>query len=189
MSLKIFNIEINISFLFLLVITLMIFIDKSGLIIPMLISISLHEFAHILAMLLTRCRIKRINLIPCCIEISRDFCDKTSGEIFISISGPLINIVLFFVFYKIDIVFSLINLCLGLFNILPLTTLDGGEILKTILLKKFSEDKVNLILKTFNLTFGVFGLVSGIVLMIENKINFTLILFSIYIIILNIIKI
>lgn len=189
MKIKLFNIQVNISFLFLSVITLMIFIDKSGLVLPMLLSVLLHEAAHIFAMIFVGSKIKTINLIPCSVEITRDFCENSYKEIIISLAGPLLNFILFIIFFKSKFVFSIINLCFCVFNILPLSTLDGGEILKIILSKNFSAPKVNLILKAFNLTFGIFGLIAGIVLFAENKLNLTLILFSLYIIILNIIKI
>lgn len=189
MKFAFFGIKIYISFLFLSIITIMIFIDKSGLILPMLLSVFLHEIAHITVMVLLKSKIKEINLIPCSLEIVRDSSQLSIYEILISISGPLINLILCAVFLKNRPLFAAINFCYGAFNLLPLTTLDGGEILKIILSRRFSEEKISLILKCFNLTFGLFGLIFGILIFLENQLNLTLIIFSLYIIILNIIKI
>lgn len=188
MRFEILGIKIEVSFLFLAVITFMFFIDKSGFLLPMAIAIFLHEAAHISCMSILGFKAKEIKLIPGGIQIIRSFCLKKKYEILISISGPFINFILFVLFWNLNLQFSAINLCIGILNILPLKSLDGGEILEIVLEDKISEDKVKKILITLNLIIGILGIIVEIFLILNKSANISLILFSIYLILSVIIK-
>ena len=66
-------------------------------------------------------------------------------DVFVICAGPLVNIVLWaicFVIYKLtlcSIVYdaAMVNLSLGLFNLLPIESTDGGQLLKIFLDKSF----------------------------------------------------
>ena len=189
MKFKLFKTQITVSYLFISIITFMIFIDKSGFILPMMLSVVLHEMAHLLTMSAFGCEPMSVNLIPCSVEIKRDICKSYKKEILISLSGPFLNIFLFVIFLKINLEFSLINLCFGLFTLLPLSILDGGEILKVVLSHTLNENKAKIIFKIINFTIGVLGIFLGVFLLVRQNGNISLILFSVYIILFNIIKI
>ena len=184
MKFNFFGTKINVSFLFLAIITFMFLIDKSGILMPMSIAVILHEISHLIAMGIFRCQPKEIRLIPGGIEITRSFCLKKKTEILISLSGPFINIFLFVVFLKIDIEFSLINLCIGVFNLLPLSFLDGGE----ILIKLLGEYKAEKIFKLLSILIGGLGVFLGVYLIINKIPNISLLIFSVYLILSIIIK-
>ncbi len=188
MKFSLFGTKISVSFLFLSLITFIMFIDKSGYIIPMSIAVILHEIAHLVCMSILGCQPKEIRLIPGGIEITRTFYLKKQKEILISASGPFINILLFLLFLNLHLEFALINLCIGVFNLLPLTTLDGGEIFKIILSYKIGEDKAKNILGILNLFLGISGVFFGVLLFLNKTPNISLILFSLYLILSVIIK-
>lgn len=188
MKFTIFGTKITVSFLFLAIITFMFLIDKSGFLLPMTISIILHEIAHLVLMSVFGCQPKEILIIPGGIEIRRSFCLRKNQEILISLSGPFINIFLFIVFLNLNLEFSLINFCIGIFNLLPLTFLDGGEILKILLRNKIGEEKAENILGLINFFIGMLGIFFGVFLIINKTPNISLIVFSIYLITSVIIK-
>ncbi len=188
MRFEILGTKISVSFLFLAIITAMLLIDKSGLLIPMIIAITLHETAHLACMYVLGCAPKEIRLIPGGIEIIRSFCLKKYYEILISISGPFINIFLFLIFSNFNLEFSVINLCIGVFNLMPLKSLDGGEILLIILRNKIGEEKAKKFLELLNFLMGVIGIVFGIFLFLNKTPNVSLIIFSIYLLLSIIIK-
>lgn len=189
MIFKIFKTEIFVSYLFVAIIIFIIFIDKSGLILPMLISVFIHEITHLLVMAAFGCQPKSVILIPSSIEIKRDICDSFKKEVIISFSGPCSNLLIFVIFFKINIEFSLINLCIGIFNLLPISILDGGEILKIIFSKILSIEKGKNILKIIDIFISVLGIILGAILFFQKNGNFSLIIFSTYILLLSIVKI
>ncbi len=196
MKFSVLKTKIEVSFLFIALLSLVILTDTTGLIIPTVIAVILHEFSHLLAMYYFGCSPKKIKIIPAAIEITRDFCQKNSQEIIISLAGSVANILTFlityFLFFKgkniIFLNFAVVNFVIGFFNLLPLKSLDGGNILFKILCFKLSAEKSERILNIINFIIGLAGILVGVFLIINGKINLSVIIMSIYIILSVIIK-
>ncbi len=148
MKFTILNVKFKISFLPLAVISIMLFLDKSGYSNKMFISIFIHELGHIIAMIFFGINFKEINLNLGTLQIKRDISDNKMEEIFISLFGPFFNLIFFILFYKIDLEFSLINLVYFAINLIPANVFDGGDIFKVILKKFFKSKTVNYVFKT-----------------------------------------
>ena len=99
MRFKIFGTEIYLSFLFLGLITIMLATDKTGFMLPTIFAVVMHETAHLFAMWLLDCSPKRIKLIPASVQISTSFSKGYKNDILVSLSGPVINLVLFGTLY------------------------------------------------------------------------------------------
>ncbi len=188
MKFRLFGTKIEISFLFLAFLCFIIFTDKSGLIIPMIIAVVLHETAHLLCMRVFGCQPKAIRLIPASVSVIRDFCSAPKKEMLISLSGPFINVFMFVVFYRINIEFSIINLLIGCFNLLPFKGLDGGEIIHKALSVKVGEERADRILNLINFVAGAVGIFMGIFLIINKTPNISVIIISIYFLLSVIVK-
>ncbi len=77
-------------------------------------------------------------------------------KMFVALAGPISNIILAIIFFikKDYIIISYINILLGIFNLLPIYPLDGGRIIKQILIillgrrkaLKYTNDISNIIL-------------------------------------------
>lgn len=190
MKFKIFGTEIQITFLFMAFITLLLSVDKSGYAMPMLFAVTAHEAAHLITMYLLGCNPKAIKLIPASVRIVREISCKTKNEVLISISGPLINLFFFALFYVVFIfcrkenilTFAIINLIIAVFNLLPVNALDGGIVLKKILMLFFNENKTNIILNIITVIFGMVIFVLGVFLVLNSN-NFSLIIISLYLLI------
>ncbi len=197
MKFKLFGTEIYISLLFIAVITLMILFDKTGMAVPCLCAVSLHEIAHLFAMWVLECSPKRIKLIPASIQISTSFTRPYKNDIIIAACGPCANLVLFLTLYfnylafknEIVLYYALINLLIGLFNALPVAGLDGGTILFSALSKKYSPNKAAIVLKLVTAIVAVAAIVCAIVLTVNGKLNITLYIIGIYLFIMAIVKI
>lgn len=80
--------------------------------------------------------------------IQKDLLLSYSQELFILTCGPVLNIIFYIIFQaiysiiKIEILesFAVQNLLIGIMNLLPISSLDGGQIL-SIVLKKFFDDE------------------------------------------------
>lgn len=104
-------------------------------------------------------------------------------QILIYVAGPISNMSLALIFNKIKLVFE-INMFLGILNLIPIFPLDGYNILKNILIMRFSNNIVNKILKIINLFLLIIMSFLAIILLIFD-LNPCFMFFIIYVIILT----
>ena len=196
MKLKFLGTEIYISFLFVCLVSFMIAVDRTGYIIPTGVFVILHELGHLFAMWLFECGPKRIKLVPQSIEITRGFSNKPYGEAVIALMGPLVNIVLFGIFYlnyiyfknEVLLTFSLLNLIIALFNLLPLIGLDGGTIVFNIVAKRFGIEKATKTVAILTIVVGFSILTFGFYVLINGSFNPSLFIIAIYLLISPLVK-
>ena len=181
MSFCIYKTKIYISFFFCAGLLLFTLIDKSGLVLPVLLASLLHEIGHIFALYIVKNPPSEINFIVGGIEIKTN---AAKNNIFVSLCGPLLNILLFLVFYNTNLNFSAINLLLGSFNLLPFCGLDGASIICEIF--KNSE-KTQKFITVLTILFSIFLFVTAVfVKTADNKISFVLL--SLYFMLFTLLK-
>ncbi|MBQ9355159.1 MAG: site-2 protease family protein [Clostridia bacterium] len=192
MRFRFFGTEIYISFLFSAVIAFMIATDRTGLVIPTLFSVLLHEVGHLIFMWIFECEPKSIKLVPASISITRGMSAKKYGDLLISLAGPMVNLIMFCSLYvnflitksAFSLDCALINLAFFIFNMLPVSGLDGGIILKIILSKKFKDPlKAERIVRIITLAVGLLVGIIGITLIINGELNISVFIVAIYILI------
>ena len=130
--------KIYVSPLFLLWITALLIIDKTGQIGIMLLSCLCHKLGHIAVMFAVGGSPAEISFFPFSVDIKKGNADLSLfGELAIHIAGIATNFVvgflsiLSFLRWNSDslFVFSASNISVGLFNLLPIEGLDGGNFL------------------------------------------------------------
>ena len=145
--------KIDVNFGFVLVTILICFLYKINIYFIFIISILLHEMAHMIVGVCLGLKIKKImfNPLGVCLEfIGYRENKKTIKRIIINLSGPLFNFIFAIIIshlnieYKLKIDLFYTNLLLGIFNLLPIIPLDGGKILKEILSIKFGYKNANI---------------------------------------------
>ncbi len=196
MKFKLFGTEIYISFLFCAVITLMLLTDKTGLMLPTLFAILMHEMGHLFMMWVVDSAPKSVKLIPASIQITTPFQRRYRNDVLISFAGPLVNIVLFLTLYfnflafrnQTTLYFGVLNLVIALFNLLPIKGLDGGTILYCILAKYKGVEKASLILKYITLLASAVIIATAIILSIGGNINISFYIVGIYLLIASLVK-
>ena len=196
MTVKFLGLKIKITFLFSALICLMLFIDRTGLIIPLMLAVSVHELAHIAAMKMLDCAPSEIELVPGSIKIINPQKYDRRKENIILLCGPLSNLLLFIVFYLGFVfcgytrllVFSTVELVVALFNLLPAKGLDGGALLYNFLLKITSVLRATLFFLIISVFTGTFFLSFGILCAVSGNLNPSLIILGLYIIILSFFK-
>ena len=197
MKFKLLGTEIYISFLFIALLTFMLATDRTGLIIPTIFAVIIHEFGHLFTMWTLECSPKEIKFIPTSVQIIRSFSIKPYGETAIAFSGPAASIAVFLALYLIFLnsqsntvlQFSLLNLIIGLFNLLPVKGLDGGTILLNFISKYFGIEKAERAIKLITLIIGLSLLFFGIYAAIYKNFNLTVFIIALYLIVSVIIKI
>lgn len=196
MKIRFLGTEIYISFLFMALICIMLATDRTGLLMPTLFAVLMHEIGHLFAMWLLDCEPKQIRLIPASVQITAPITSKYKNDIIIAIIGPLVNLLLFFVLYvnylyfknPLTLNFSLINLLIAVFNLIPVSGLDGGTILFSIIAKKTEYNRAVLTLKIITLVVAAAVIFLAVTLTFRGKINISLYIIGIYLVIATVIK-
>ena len=189
MKLRIFGIDITVSFLFCAILCVLMLSDRTGLIAPMLIAVFIHELGHLLIMKYFGCAPNEIRRIPGSIRIVSPVCTEKRSVI-ISLSGPIVNILVFTVVYFSSSVlsvdyyldFAFINLVYGIFNLLPFYSLDGGSVLEDIIGEKIGGIKARKIIKLITVAGASLFLLTFIVLAVKGNINYSVLVLSLYLI-------
>lgn len=198
MKLKIFGIEIRLSFIPAALLSVLIVLDQSGNLCCCLLSAILHELGHIIAMCRRNCKPEKIVIKLFDIQIidgKRSFCSQKDSLVIV-LSGALTNFALslisaiLYYFFEIEILylFTIVNFLTGAFNLLPVSNLDGGQALYLLLSRKFSEKSTERIIDALTVILILPTAILGFVVLFQSKYNFSLLLISIYLVLSLILK-
>lgn len=91
-----------------------------------------HEAGHILAALLLVGELPRVSFSIAGVRLSYIGLSSPSQQIAVSAAGPLVSILLGLIFYKKGSL-ALFSLALGIVNLLPVSCLDGGVMLRALM--------------------------------------------------------
>ena len=194
MRLKIFGTQIEITFLFVVIISFMIISDTTHTALFVLVSAFIHELGHLIAMKRLGYKVKSIILSPIGASIVKsDSSGSYKSDIIISLCGPLANLILSLVLlmgflilkHQILLLYSLINLFLGIFNLLPIASFDGSTILLSILCERMEENRAVKIKRVISITLLTVLSVAGIIFFCFCNKNPTLMITALYMLILE----
>ena len=196
MSIKLFGTNINISFLFVAFITAMIFIDKTGLVIPLICAVSIHEISHLVMMKKYGVSPKEVLIIPGGIQIVNYHTIPIKQENIILIAGPLSNFILFLVslglyfFYENIIIlrFCAVQLVVFFFNLIIAKGLDGGSLFYNICAEKFGHNLAEILLNVFSFLSALIIALIGVFYLLEGSVNISIFILAIYIFVFSFIK-
>ncbi len=132
----------------------LLIIDKSGIAAMSLLAAALHEVGHLVAARFLKIPIRamRFDFLGARIDVKGRILSY-GEEWLLCMAGPLSSLVaslvgsLFWSHTKLAIAFSCASLLLGLLNLLPIQTFDGGRMLECALLSFTTPQKVTSILR------------------------------------------
>lgn len=189
MELSVGKTRLEVGFSFAAVMTVMLMLDSSGGCAVGLAACILHECGHLVCMLIFRERPRRIRLsfYGMCIETS-GAAMSAAQEIVTALGGPLINLAAALMLRCASQAdgdalkrAALINLAVGLFNLLPCLPLDAGRALFVIFSEGFGELRARKIMNRATLCLLVPLTVVGVIVFLRCNRNFTLLAVSLYI--------
>ena len=174
----------------------MLFADKSGLIIPTAFAVFSHEAAHIIAMNVLAVAPKEIVLIPGSIKIIKRGLSNLRSENIILFAGSLINLLFFAAFYGVGyfldnirlMIYGVVQLVIGVFNLLPAKGLDGGSLLYNIVFKYKSESSAETAVKISSLGVVFLLVFVGTFMLIGGSVNLSFYIIALYILIFSVLK-
>ena len=195
MTFQLGKISFEISFPLVALMTAVIIFDTSMSVIICFTSVIAHETGHLLALRHFGSYPKKIKLTLFDIAIiDREKINRSDkAEIIITLAGVTVNFILagisyFFIQNPYMEIFFNTNLTLGLFNSLPIDSLDGGQALFILLSRKFSPFTSMKILDIISFMILIPVAVMGFLVLLQSKYNFTLLLTALYLIAIILLK-
>lgn len=130
------GVRVLISFWFLAGLTLFALMDRSFIVLSLLLAIVFHEGIHIFFLLYFGARIHSLELRIYGVRLDCELSLLSGTQKTISfLAAPLLNLITGGALYLLDpsSIFGALNLCIGIFNLLPIPPLDGGNAAAQIL--------------------------------------------------------
>lgn len=196
MKFSLFGTRIYVSFLFSATLSLMLATDRTGLMIPTLFAVLIHETGHLFSMWASDCAPKEIRLIPASVQIVEKYGTPLKKQWGIIICGPLANIAvsaaIFINFYltgsDISLRFALLNLVMAAFNLLPVSGLDGGRLLELFISAKKDIYTAARTVNIITIVLAILLCVVGVTLVIRGNVNLSVFILALYLFMCAIIK-
>ena len=146
-------------------------LDVAAVLFMLFGSVILHELGHALVGQIFGIHTREILLTPIGgIAMLDRALDNSRAEIWIAIAGPIVNFILVALAVPLMFVssaswisyFIMVNIMLGVFNLIPAFPMDGGRILRALLAKKYGHQKATLTALKVSKVFGVLFIGVGI---------------------------
>lgn len=187
---RLFGCTIELSFLFVAATACSVLLDHTGCILSTLLASFLHECGHLVAMIVLGGLPEQITFGIFNIDII-DVHRTERGykqDIAILLAGPAVNLTMFAVLFTIsglmpgvDFLFAAsAHLIIGLFNLLPVESLDGGQVLYSFLCERVSPEKAGRVVQIVSFFILLPVAVIGFLVLLRSKYNFSLLLASCY---------
>ncbi len=184
------GVKIEITFLFMALITFVISLNTPSNVLLTIFSSLLHELGHLIMMITVGNKPQAVRFEITGMNIIRqpDYKISVKNEILIALGGPLINLICFgfsvvilcFFNNKNILTFGCVNLILMIFNLLPIKRLDGGMALYFLLSQKYDNHICSKILKITSVLFITIIYLWGIYAFITSGYNISLIIIAIF---------
>lgn len=182
--------KISFSFPAVAVFAICVFLDKTGGITACFISAVLHECGHLLAMEISGYPAEKIKIRIFGGEIVKknQIAKPLSSELLIIYGGIISNLLFAIVFGFINIYFDnnflyvlcFSNIGIGLFNLLPASTLDGGVGLSLVLSHFFGEKAAGNVITVLTILLLIPIFTAGFLVLFNSPYNFSLLFIGIY---------
>lgn len=184
--------KFSISIYFAVFVAIMVVIDKTNYCLLALMCVLIHECGHLFMFVIFKLPIKSVSIKLFGVEIETDNSIKIDykKEIFVSLGGCLANLLTILICLFLNIFYSCSNLLMVAafslliltLNILPISYLDGGNVLKAILCNQISIDKSENIINITSVIFVIPLTIVALVLFVRTDFNISLIIVAIYLV-------
>lgn len=177
---------LRLDFSFFAVIALFLFFDNTGFGISALFACALHELSHLAVMLMFGISPEIMTFYGAGIRITSSKTERAPmlHKMLILSAGCSANLAAFALFWlRGGYAAAMINLFIGIFNLLPVGELDGAALLRTLLIRKCAAEKIDFCMKAAAVVSS--AAVLAAVILLGGGVSFTLITTALYLLILS----
>ena len=199
MKLRLFGYEITVSYYFGVMLPLAFLLDATGAVLFGLFAAAVHELGHLWMMRLLKCPKCRIQITVFGIKMVQE---EYGGygffrDCLISMAGPAANLILFVLFSALGGVLpqggpenmpALSQLAIGLFNLLPVYPLDGGQALYSFLCTKMTLHAAGRVSQLISFLFLLPVAYLGFLTLFQSRYNLSILLIAGYLVFLLVLK-
>lgn len=188
MKLRIASLDLFVGYEAIAAMTAVLLLDRENRVIYCFLAALLHELGHVLMMLLCGVRVRAVRLRLFDVLIEADDAPGVRADVLITLGGVTVNFLFAALLCPVDLRYGLPHLMLGIFNLLPVLSLDGGHLLELILEKHFSPHTVVSVLRVTTFLFILPLMTAGLYLLFNSGYNYSLLIISIYLFVLLLLK-
>ncbi len=180
MSIRLGNTRVFIGYEVAAAITAALILDRENCVICCIAAAGLHELGHLLMMRYYGVRTRAISLRLFDVLIEADRPPDDRADLGITLGGAVANLF----FAAVSAAFSrslmIANLALGIFNLLPVMSLDGGHLLFLLLSRRFLPKTCTIILKITTFLLLIPLMTAGFAILFRSGYNYSLLAVSLY---------
>lgn len=180
MKLRIANLSIVIGYEAMAAMTAVLLLDRDNRVVFCFLAALLHELGHILMMLLCHVRVRGIRLRLFDVLIEADNAPSVRADVLITVGGVVVNFLFAALLCPFGMKYGLPHLFLGVFNLLPVMSLDGGHLLEICLEKTVSPRTAGIVLRVTTFVFLLPLMTAGLVVLFNSGYNYSLLVISLY---------
>ena len=192
---KIGKLNVQIDFMFVAIVTIFLLVDQTGISAIALLACFIHELGHIVMFIAVGYTPQKLTFELTGIRLTKPIQELSRGkELLVQLAGSGTNLAIFFLlvstiesvsFYSI---FGVTHLVLGVFNLLPLKSFDGGKVLSIIASYFMSENATQIVCTITDFICILFLLTACIFMIVTSNSSFSLVMVTIYLMISSIVK-
>ena len=184
MKLKLGELNIFVGYEAVAAMTAALLLDREYRIICCFAAAVLHELGHILMMKICHVRVRCIKLRLFDVLIEADEPPTFKADVAITSGGVCMNLLCAVVLTPFSMKLGVPHIVLGVFNLLPVLSLDGGHLLELLLTRRFSERVSQTVLRITTFIFILPLMTAGILFLFRSRYNYSLLAISLYLLIL-----
>ena len=188
MKLRLAKINIFIGYEAIAAMTAVLLLDRENRVILCFAAAILHELGHVMMMRLCGVRVRGLRLRLFDVLIKADDPPSVKADVLITLGGVAVNFLFSALLCPVSMKYGLPHLALGVFNLLPVMSLDGGRLLEICLERRFSPRTVEIVLRVTTFLFILPLMTAGSILLIRGGYNYSLLVISLYLIVLLFVK-
>lgn len=168
--------------------TAVLLLDRDNRVIFCFLAALLHELGHLLMMVLCGVSVREIRLRLFDVLIKADEAPSVRADVLITLGGVAVNFLFAVLLCPVGMKYALPHLALGVFNLLPVMSLDGGHLLAIILDRRFAPRTTAITLTITTFVLSVPLMTAGLYVLFSGSCNYSLLIISIYLIVLLFMK-
>lgn len=189
MRFRVWGIRFEVSFYFFALLAAFFILEPDNITACGAIAAILHECGHLAAMLLVPGgHVERVSIGACGVRMTARLRGQFEGWIPVCIAGAAVNLFLAALFMPIAMVtkshflsvFASANICLGAVNLLPVEPLDGGQLLRAVMLRCVRPETADNICFALSVITLIPVICAGLWLLMGTRFNFSLLILGMW---------